>query len=125
MFGALLPFAPFLVERQRLMIYRKLRPRYAGTALCHQPCSSAFVDASPDIFVDNVHIELSLWDTAGQEEFDRLRSLSYDDTHTIMLCFSVRPPSQFTKSCPRFLAVAGEAPMTLRARSNANANAAN
>ena len=42
-----------------------------------------------DVFVDNVHIELSLWDTAGQEEFDRLRSLSYDDTHTIMLCFSV------------------------------------
>jgi len=42
-----------------------------------------------DIYVDNVHIELSLWDTAGQEEFDRLRSLSYDDTHTIMLCFSV------------------------------------
>ncbi|KAL9125068.1 MAG: hypothetical protein Q9217_005673 [Psora testacea] len=38
---------------------------------------------------DNIHIELSLWDTAGQEEFDRLRSLSYDDTHTIMLCFSV------------------------------------
>lgn len=42
-----------------------------------------------DIFVDNVHIELSLWDTAGQEEFDRLRSLSYDDTHCIMLCFSI------------------------------------
>ncbi|KAE9372494.1 hypothetical protein N431DRAFT_466738 [Stipitochalara longipes BDJ] len=42
-----------------------------------------------DIFVDNVSIELSLWDTAGQEEFDRLRSLSYDDTHAIMLCFSV------------------------------------
>lgn len=45
-----------------------------------------------DIFVDNIHIELSLWDTAGQEEFDRLRSLSYDDTHAIMLCFSVRRP---------------------------------
>jgi len=48
-----------------------------------------------DIFVDNVHIELSLWDTAGQEEFDRLRSLSYDDTHTIMLCFSVGNTSAF------------------------------
>lgn len=47
-----------------------------------------------DIFIDNVHVELSLWDTAGQEEFDRLRSLSYDDTHAIMLCFSVCiPPS--------------------------------
>lgn len=34
----------------------------------------------PDIFVDNVHIELSLWDTAGQEEFDRLRSLSYGNS---------------------------------------------
>ncbi|KAH0534158.1 Rho GTPase [Glutinoglossum americanum] len=42
-----------------------------------------------DVFVDDTQIELSLWDTAGQEEFDRLRSLSYDDTHAIMLCFSV------------------------------------
>ncbi|RKU43213.1 Rho GTPase [Coniochaeta pulveracea] len=42
-----------------------------------------------DIFVDGTHIELSLWDTAGQEEFDRLRSLSYDDTDLIMLCYSV------------------------------------
>lgn len=45
-----------------------------------------------DIFIDGVHVELSLWDTAGQEEFDRLRSLSYDDTHAIMLCFSVDSP---------------------------------
>jgi Rho family protein len=43
-----------------------------------------------DIYVDNKSVELSLWDTAGQEEFDRLRSLSYDNTHAIMLCFSVR-----------------------------------
>lgn len=48
--------------------------------------SSTFID----IYVDNIHLELSLWDTAGQEEFDRLRSLSYDDTQCIMLCFSVR-----------------------------------
>lgn len=45
-----------------------------------------------DIFIDNTHVELSLWDTAGQEEFDRLRSLSYDNTHAIMLCFSVESP---------------------------------
>lgn len=42
-----------------------------------------------DIFVDGKPIKLSLWDTAGQEEFDRLRSLSYSDTHTIMLCFAI------------------------------------
>ena len=42
-----------------------------------------------DIFIDGRAVELSLWDTAGQEEFDRLRSLSYSDTHVIMCCFSV------------------------------------
>ena len=49
-----------------------------------------------DIFVDSIQMELSLWDTAGQEEFDRLRSLSYDDTQAIMLCFSVRTPPMLT-----------------------------
>lgn len=65
---------------------RKLRPWYIF--LPHRP-NPPPLTSTTDIFVDNVHIELSLWDTAGQEEFDRLRSLSYDDTHTIMLCFSV------------------------------------
>jgi len=45
-----------------------------------------------DIFVDEQTVELSLWDTAGQEEFDRLRSLSYAETHVIMICFSVDNP---------------------------------
>lgn len=42
-----------------------------------------------DIYIDGQPMKLSLWDTAGQEEFDRLRSLSYADTHCIMLCFAV------------------------------------
>ncbi|KJA18060.1 hypothetical protein HYPSUDRAFT_145562 [Hypholoma sublateritium FD-334 SS-4] len=45
-----------------------------------------------DIYVDEQLVELSLWDTAGQEEFDRLRSLSYAETHVIMICFSVDNP---------------------------------
>ncbi|KAF8518033.1 small GTPase superfamily [Hysterangium stoloniferum] len=46
-----------------------------------------------DITVNDQVVELSLWDTAGQEDFDRLRSLSYAETHVIMLCFSVDSPS--------------------------------
>lgn len=61
-----------------------------------------------DLYIDDQLVELSLWDTAGafgvllsgndrlliplstgQEEFDRLRSLSYAETHVIMICFSV------------------------------------
>lgn len=64
---------------------RKLCTWYAA----HSTLRNSALIKCADIFVDNVHIELSLWDTAGQEEFDRLRSLSYDDTHAIMLCFSV------------------------------------
>lgn len=45
-----------------------------------------------DLVVDDQLVELSLWDTAGQEEFDRLRSLSYAETHVVMVCFSVDNP---------------------------------
>lgn len=34
-------------------------------------------------------IELSLWDTAGQEEYDRLRPLCYPETDVILACFAI------------------------------------
>jgi len=36
--------------------------------------------------------ELALWDTAGQEDYDRLRPLSYPDSHVILICFAVDSP---------------------------------
>ncbi|KAJ1306860.1 hypothetical protein OPQ81_007845 [Rhizoctonia solani] len=53
---------------------------------------TVFENYVQDVKVDDQIVELSLWDTAGQEDFDRLRSLSYADTHLIMLCFSVDNP---------------------------------
>ncbi|KAL9646217.1 hypothetical protein ABK040_008090 [Willaertia magna] len=37
-------------------------------------------------------IDLNLWDTAGQEEFENLRLLAYPDTNLFLVCFSVVNP---------------------------------
>ncbi|KAF2265807.1 ras-domain-containing protein [Lojkania enalia] len=38
-------------------------------------------------------VELALWDTAGQEEYDRLRPLSYPETDIIFVCFAIDCPN--------------------------------
>lgn len=40
-------------------------------------------------------VELSLWDTAGQEDYDRLRPLSYPDTDILLLSFAICNPDSF------------------------------
>ncbi|WEW57379.1 RHO4 protein [Emydomyces testavorans] len=37
-------------------------------------------------------VELALWDTAGQEEYDRLRPLSYPETDLLFVCFAIDCP---------------------------------
>ena len=60
------------------------RPRLLTQRL--GPCSVA------DVVVDGKRVELALWDTAGQEDYDRLRPLSYPDSHVILICFAVDSP---------------------------------
>ncbi len=38
---------------------------------------------------------LGLFDTAGQEDYDRLRPLSYPQTDVFLVCFSVTSPTSF------------------------------
>lgn len=45
---------------------------------------------------------LTLWDTAGQEEFEELRKLSFQDTDVFLLCYAVNNVSSFN-NLPKWL----------------------
>lgn len=67
--------------------------------------------------VDGIQVSLGLWDTAGQEDYDRLRPLSYPQTDVFLICFSVASPSSFenvtSKWYPEIKHHCPDAPMIL------------
>ena len=52
---------------------------------------------SGDIRVDGTTVEAAFWDTVGDEEFTRLRPLSYFDTDVFLICFSIDSPKSLAK----------------------------
>ncbi|CAG8620775.1 5948_t:CDS:2 [Acaulospora colombiana] len=63
-------------------------------ALLHPQKLTPNFSVSAQVMVDGKMISLGLWDTAGQEDYDRLRPLSYPQTDVFLVCFSlVSPPS--------------------------------
>ncbi|KAH6672010.1 Rho GTPase Rho1 [Halenospora varia] len=53
---------------------------------------TVFANYAADVEIDGKYIELALWDTSGFDDYDRLRPLSYPETHVVMICFKIDWP---------------------------------
>lgn len=56
---------------------------------------TVFDDYTMNVKVDDENVSVLLVDTAGQEEYDRLRPIAYNDTDVLIICFSVVSPASF------------------------------
>ncbi|OHW95337.1 GTP-binding protein rho2 [Colletotrichum incanum] len=53
---------------------------------------TVFENYITDCRLDGKLVQLALWDTAGQEDYERLRPLAYSNAHVILVGFSVDTP---------------------------------
>jgi len=56
---------------------------------------TVFDNYAVTVMIGDEPYTLGLFDTAGQEDYDRLRPLSYPQTDVFLVCFSVVAPASF------------------------------
>ncbi|XP_052071679.1 ras-related protein ced-10-like [Mytilus californianus] len=68
---------------------------YATDTFPEMCVPTIFDHYSTTVWVNQVPVELGLWDTVGQEDYDRLRPLSYPLTDVFVLCYAVDIKASF------------------------------
>ena len=48
-----------------------------------------------DLAVDDNEIEVTIWDTAGQEDYSRVRQFCFDGVNCFLLCFALDQRESF------------------------------
>ena len=59
------------------------------------PLQYRFDNYAETMVINGKYVSLNLWDTAGQEDYDRLRPLSYPLTDVFIICYSVISPTSY------------------------------
>lgn len=78
------------IDFQRCVVYKFLHININTLWKAYIP--TVFENYVTQVQFEGKEIELALWDTAGQEEYDRLRPLSYPESDVILIVFSVDFP---------------------------------
>jgi len=68
---------------------------YANKRFPEEYVPTVFDNYVVNLTAGDQQIELGLWDTAGQEEYDRLRPLSYANASVFLVCYSVVSPVSY------------------------------
>ena len=68
---------------------------YTTNAFPDDYTPTVFDNYAANVMVDGLPISLGLWDTAGQEDFDRLRPLSYPQSDVFLVAFAVDSRTSF------------------------------
>ena len=66
-----------------------------GRGLTGADVPTVFDNYAVTVMIGEDPYTLGLFDTAGQEDYDRLRPLSYPQTDVFLVCFSVTSPASF------------------------------
>jgi hypothetical protein len=72
-----------------------LHNRYTTNKFPSEYVPTVFDNYAVTVMIGDDPYTLGLFDTAGQEDYDRLRPLSYPQTDVFLVCFSVTSPASF------------------------------
>ncbi|KAF8444217.1 GTP-binding protein-like protein rho2 [Terfezia claveryi] len=69
---------------------------------------TVFENYVTDCRVDGKSVQLALWDTAGQEDYERLRPLAYSKAHVILIGYAVDTPDSLENVTNKWVEEANE-----------------
>ena len=66
---------------------------YTNGSFPEEYVPTIFDNYAQSLVIDGKNVSLQLWDTAGQEDYAKIRPMSYPDTDVFLICFSLVSPT--------------------------------